>query len=230
MRRGPLTTFERPWLILCEGDSDKKFLDRLIDARIPLLKNQFHVQFPDRKGAWGGRSLFGSYLADLQETSPTFQAKVEAVLIVSDNDDDPVKSWGEVTTELGKAKFPIPPTERVATKPKKGFPQVAVLMWPDGRPGNLETVCIDAIYAKWTIKRPLDAFVNATPAKGWGISKQSKMRMHATLAATCATAPEATFAAHWDEAPQYHVISLAHPSFNWIEAFLSGFGALLRAA
>jgi hypothetical protein len=230
MRRLPLDTFDRPWLILCEGESDKRFLDRLLEARIPLLRDQFHVQFPDRKGARGGRTLFGNYLANVLATSASFQANVQAVLIVSDNDDDPAQSWKEVAIELDKAKFPIPAAERVATKPKRGFPQVVVLMWPDKQQlGNLETVCADAIHAKWGIKRSIDAFMNATPAHGWTVGKQSKMRLHATVAATCATAPEATFAAQWDEAPQYHVISIDHPSFNWIEAFLAGFGVLLKA-
>lgn len=227
MRRTAFNIFDRPWLVLCEGDSDKKLIDRLlIDRGIPD-RDKFHVQFPDRKGGRGGRSLFGSYLADLRETSQSFRDNVTAILIVSDNDKDPVVSLREVRDELKKANFPVPSTER-GVRRGGSYPAVVILMIPKGVPGNLETLCVQAVHHKWGLEAALNAFVAATPAAAWEIGPQSKMRMQVILAATCATNPATSLSYIWSEPAQYH-FPLTHPAFDDLADFLRGFDALLKA-
>jgi hypothetical protein len=95
MRRAAPTEYARPWLILCEGESDKRFLQGLIDVR--GLPQEFQVEHPGIEGDSGGRSKFGAFLRGIS-TSESFIENVRAVLVVSDNDDVPADSFREVTT------------------------------------------------------------------------------------------------------------------------------------
>jgi uncharacterized protein DUF3226 len=172
----PENEFEKPWLLLCEGDDDKKFFDRLIAAR--NLSDKFYVQFPGH----GGRSCFGKYLDTVFQTSETFKTNVRAVLIVSDNDTNPHESFSEIQSELGKSGgYAVPSNERLVAK-APGFPDIVVLMIPIGKSGNLETLCLEAAYDKWCLKSHLDLFISSTPSNTWGIGMQSKARLHTELA------------------------------------------------
>ena len=107
-----LTRFdERPFLILCEGEGDKQFLHKLIEQRD--IPSEFQIRFPDRGNTGqGGRSKFGPWLADASAVSEDFQRNIEAILLVSDNDQDPTKSFQEVQESLCKSEgFPVPATE-----------------------------------------------------------------------------------------------------------------------
>ncbi|MCX7366782.1 MAG: hypothetical protein NTV97_33900 [Alphaproteobacteria bacterium] len=215
---------ERPWLILCEGEGDKRFLDRLLAHW--NLTSSFQVKFPTRGGdASGGRSKFGRWL-DLAYQSEDFTQHVKAVLVMSDNDLVPAVSLAEVVAGLKAANFPAPTKERTIAK-KDNYPDVCILMIPNGTIGGLETLCIQAAYGKWPISAAVDAFVAATPAKDWTATKQSKMKLQAILAATCASRPEAGFAGHWREKEQYH-LPIDSNAFLDIAEFLGSFGKLLE--
>jgi hypothetical protein len=188
-----LTFDERPWLVLCEGEGDKRFFDRLIEFR--GIPNEFQVRFPDRAGdPTGGRAKFGKWLDTQYVSSEDFRRNIKAVLIVSDNDQAPADSLQEVLRALREAKGYAAPTAERTVARKSGYPSLVILMIPDRRPGNLETMCVQAALNKWpAIKDPLDAFVSATPPNGWHIGKQSKMRLQALIAATCEERPESGF-------------------------------------
>lgn len=228
MRRTPANTFEWPWLLLCEGESDKRFLDRLIESR--GIASEFYVQFPDRHGGnQAGRSLFGRYLNTVATTSESFMQNVRAVLVVSDNDDDPDKSLAEVQQQLRDAGgFGVPDDEKIVAN-AAGFPDTVILMIPFGERGNLETLCLSAAYAKWALEPQLDAFIAGTPAHEWAFGKQSKSRIQVTLAVTCETKPDTSFANHWLEREEFR-IPLDHECFNDLVSFLSDFGTLLEEA
>ncbi len=215
--------FEKPWVLLCEGEADKQFFDKLIEARD--IPRNFFIQFPDRQGGTVGRSKFGNWLALHRDTSENFNNNVKAILIVSDNDDNPATSFDEVKSELMKAGFPVPQAEQRVAR-ESGFPAVVVLMIPIGRLGNLETLCLSAAETRWHLTNALDVFVLATPAHTWGISKQSKMRLQTTLAATCHQKPDTSFAQHWRQHCDYH-IPLNHSCFDSIVTFLNNFGNLI---
>ena len=229
MNRLPSKTFDRQWLILCEGFSDKKLLDRLIQER-NIEPSQFHVQFPSKdEGGTGGRSKFGAYLAAMYE-APTFRANVQAVLVISDNDDDPRASWREVTDQIdASGGFGVPAVEQTVAR-ATGFPDIVVLMVPIGRPGNMETLCVEAFCSNWrSLEKPLGVYLNASPAKGWGISKQSKMKVQTILASTCETRPDTSLGQHWSEPKKYH-LSVQNPVFNDLVTFLMNFESLLADA
>lgn len=230
MRRIQSGTYDRPWLLLCEGEGDRKFFNRLI-AHHNIGIDQFDVKFPGREDdPTGGLGKFGATLSTAHTTAPTFREVVKAVLIVADNDDavadSPQNSFKLVQKELEKANFPVPDKEQVVAR-KDSYPTVAVLMVPIGAHGNLETMCVTAALNKWAnLAAPLNTYMAATPAAGWRLGKQSKMRMHALLAATCEQRPDTSFHNHWQLRPEFHV-PIGDPIFNPIVAFLNGFGALL---
>lgn len=225
MRRLPANTFDRPWLLLCEGVSDKRFFDQLIRCH-NISPDQFDVYFPSRYGQdGGGRGKFGPWLSTTYETSESFRENVKAVLIVSDNDDDPAASFAEVQAGSDRAAFGAPNDERIVAQ-KNDHPFVIVLMIPMDEPGNLETLCVLAAYNKWNLREPLNNYVSATPASDWRLGKQSKMRIQAILAATCETKPDTTLANHWQEREEFH-IPLDDPAFNEIVRFLRGFEVLV---
>lgn len=135
MRRYSPYTFTTRWVLLCEGESDKRFFDRLIAER--QIRRDFYVQFPDRgERGTGGRSKFGWWLETNRNVSETFRS-IEAILIVSDKDDNPSESFRAVQREIEKAKgFPVPERERVPAR-ANGFPTIVVLMIPMDGIGNL---------------------------------------------------------------------------------------------
>lgn len=223
----PEGQYDRPWLILCEGESDRLFFQALIETRgIDPNRTRFHIEHPSvGDNEPGGRSGFGRRLRSLYETSETFRENIKAVLVTSDNDDDPQTSLAEVRSQLRLANFPTPDAERTIGR-KNLYPDVIILMVPQG-PGNLETLCIEAAHQKWGLQAELNALLAAAPASTWGISKQSKMRVQAMLAATCRRAPDTSFARHWTFAPEYR-IPLDHACFDDVAEFLRNFGELLQ--
>ena len=221
-------TYERPYFLLCEGEGDKRFFDQTL--KYLNMESLFHVEFPDRRGdLTGGRSKFGATLATRITTSPSFRKNVRAILIVSDSDLDPRRSWKEVMIELEKSGgFPTPTREKELAK-KTGFPHVVVLMLPIGNPGNLEAMCLLAAYDKWSLKTAVEDYTAATPAKDWDIGKKSKMQLQVILAATCVARPEAGFVGHWREKSEYH-IPIDHACFEQVRDFLAQFPTLVDAA
>lgn len=225
MRRMPANTFDRPWLLLCEGEADKRFFDQLI-ARHNIFRDRFDVHFPSRHAQdSGGRGKFGSWLSTTYETSESFRDKVQAVLIVSDNDDDPGDSFVQVQAGLQRAGFGTPDRDRIVAR-ADDRPATVVLMIPIDEPGNLETLCVRAAYNKWNIQAAIEGYVQATPASNWRLGKQSKTKIQAILAATCETKPDTNLAYHWQEREEFHV-PLQDAAFANIVDFLRGFGDLI---
>jgi hypothetical protein len=219
-------TFDtRPFLILCEGVSDKHFFDRLIAKR--QIENCFQVKFPHRgDDKTGGRSKFGAWL-DVVADSEDFLTNIRAVLVVSDNDD--ASSFTEVKKSLEKAeKFSIPANVREVAQ-STDLPALVILMVPIDSFGNLESLCLSAAYKKWPIKHSVDNFTNATDAKNLKSGKLSKMQLQCVIAATCAERPDAGFVGHWRTAEKFH-IPLDESLFDEIVNFLKGFKAMVEAA
>lgn len=148
-------------------------------------------------------------------------------LVVADNDSDMAASFAAVQAELGKTDgFGVPTAERIVARSNDDLPPVVVLMIPMGKMGNLESLCLEAAYSKFGLQQSLDGFVSATPAQGWPIGKQAKMRMQSILAATNNKQPDAGFAGHWN-CPEKFSVPLDHSCFDELVTFLTCFPALV---
>ncbi len=226
MSLGPgAANFDKPYVLLCEGVGDQRFYHKLFEQR--RIGSDFCVRVPYMEGKYGGGiTNFGSDLSNIS-VNESFLANVKAVLVVADNDSDMEVSFANVQAELKKANgFGVPSVERTVATSKHGLPAVVVLMIPMGRTGNLESLCLEAAYSKFGIQSALDTFVAQTPANGWEIGKQSKMRMQTILAATNKKRPDAGFAGHWSSAEEYR-IPVDHACFDDLATFLKGFPALV---
>jgi len=219
--------FGTPWVLLCEGRGDERFFTKLFKTH-GVGKN-FTIKVPfSGKGAldeFGGRESFGSYLMRAS-VNERFIDNVKAVLVVADNDDDPALGFQKVIEELKMVDgWPVPEVERKAFK-KDGAPTVVVLMLPIDEPGNLETVCLEAAYAKFGLEEEVAEFSAKTPANDWPISKRSKMEMQVLLASNNRKQPDAGFAASWSQKEKYQ-IPADHACFNPIVDFIAKFEEIL---
>jgi hypothetical protein len=212
--------FDKPYLLLCEGVGDKLFFDRLIENR--NIERCFSTHYPARHGH--GRSAFGSFLLSAS-INESFISTVKAILIVSDNDDNQVKSFTEVQEEVKKTELPVPQAVQLVATSKE-YPRVVVLMIPIGDVGNLESLCLQSAHSKWGLETELDQFMQSTPAARWALGKQAKMKMQTILAATNSQQPDTGFAAHWKQ-PETFRVPLSHACFDGIAIFLQGFPALV---
>src|SRR5579885_648155 len=218
---------ERPWLLLCEGEGDKRFFEQLISFR--GIRNDFQIFFPGRTPAdkVGGRAKFGAFLANLWQFDERFRKNIKGVLVVSDNDESEQTSLNEVRKALADANgFPVPDRAKAVAR-TEGFPPLVVYMLPDGSAGSLESICEIAALHKWPhLVAPLNAYVAGTPVNGWSPGKRGKMRMQTIIASSCMPRPETGFLGHWFEAQDYH-IPLEDRVFDPIEKFLRDFEALI---
>jgi hypothetical protein len=215
----------RPYTLLCEGVGDLRFFASLFDQR--GIGKDFTVRVPVINGeVGGGRSQFGRYLSSLY-LDQSFTDNVKALLVVSDNDDDPAQSFAEVKQQISLAKtFAVPAAERTVAR-LDSSPAVVVLMLPmGGIVGNLESLCLLAAYSKWPIKGVLDIFVSKTSPAKWPFGKQAKMRMQTILASINDKQPDTGFAGSWRQALK-HQVPLDHPCFDEVVQFLTDFPALL---
>jgi hypothetical protein len=216
--------YSKPWLIICEGPSDKAVLAQLV--RIAGVDDKFHIAHPvTENGEYPGRGGFRGLLMGVKAAS-TYK-NIQSILIISDSDAYPDNSLKEIKAHLKDSGFPVPDG---SGKPAKatGAPTVCILLIPIGKPGRLESLCIEAAYGKWTIKAPLDAFVGATPSNTWPERKQDKMRMQCIFAATCERNPQTNLKHCWSEDAQYH-IPLDGPEFAAIVDFLKNYQTSLAA-
>lgn len=219
---------ERPWLVLCEGDSDKRFLHKLINVR--GIPNEFQIRFPSRgENDGGGRSKFGPWLD--AAIAVTGWEHIKGVLLLSDKDEGAEAALDEIQRSLARGDgLPNPIAERTVAK-ASGFPPLTVLLVPHSNErGSLETLCLNAAYSKWPhVEEPLDTFANEMGVDEWLANKAAKMRLQTVIAATCVSRPDAGFKGHWDQAEQYH-LPVDNAAFDDLADFLSGFRALVEGS
>ena len=212
-------------VILCEGKGDKVFFERLIANRgLP----QFTVIYPNdqRETAPGGRSGFPQRLKALQVESGF--SNIMGILVTSDNDEDPNRSFGDIQAKLREAGgFGVPVQPSIAARSQDGFPTVVVLMLPrTGQQGNLETLCLPAIYDRWpNIKTCLDEFAMCAGVEAWPIGKASLMRLRSMIAAVCRSDPNTGLPYAWSRTEE--LIPLEHNCFDHIADLIRDFDDVL---
>jgi len=220
-------SFEKPYVLLCEGVGDERFYHGLFEKR--QIGSEFHIRSPYKEGEYqGGITNFASDLNNIS-TNESFLTSVKAVLVVADNDTDKQVSFAAIQSQIKLADgFGVPAQERIVAKSKNDLPSIVILMIPLGLPGNLESLCLEAAYSKFGLKAELDTFVSSTPAKDWSVGKQAKMRMQTILAATNRKQPDAGFAGHWKSKEQFRV-PVEHACFDDLANFLRDFPSLVSA-
>jgi len=168
----------QPRLIICEGHSDHGVL-LAVSRAFDLSGAQLHVA--------RGRGNF---------SRPLRAARVQgykAILLVSDNDDDPADSWKEVCAQIREAGYEVPAGPRAAVVDQNGGPSLRVLMIPwDNVKGAIETLCLPAMESLFADKvKCVDEFCRCADIdKKWGDTPRSIARVECLLACTQERAPK----------------------------------------
>jgi len=158
-----LEKFTKPRFLLCEGDDDKGFFETLIKNRgLPDFQVCHSAECNSARA--GGRSGFAKSLRGFEALSGF--RDVRAFLIASDND-----ALGTAFAEVRRALSdnghlaPASPAEVGALRGKP----VAILMIPNAdRVGDLESLCLPAIYDKWPrAEECITRFLECTGANTW---------------------------------------------------------------
>lgn len=167
----------QPRLIICEGHSDHGVLLAL-SRTFDLNGAQLHVA--------RGRGNF---------SRPLRAARVqgyEAVLLVSDNDDDPTKSWKEVCAQIRDAGYNAPIKPRDIVTDKNGGPPLTVLMIPwDEESCAIEKLCLPALEHLFAAQMNcVNDFCTCTSVNDWGATASSIARVEFLLACTQESTPK----------------------------------------
>ena len=157
-----------------------------------------------------------------------FEAGVEAIVLVADNDDDPPARLDEMADALREAEtaFDLPvPGDPWKVEATAGQPSTAILMLPEaGRMGTAETLLYGVLSDAYESDHQLvDGIWDQTTvgSQNLGLMKQEKARMSALLATTCVKPP--CHAHHmWQSNRKYDRALLDDVRFTPIVDFLRG--------
>lgn len=133
----------KPFLILSEGKADRVFLKHLLEVR--GIDHNFEFFANDKYGA--GNTAFEASLKGLP-VERGFE-NVKAILIVTDCDEEPERSFQKIQEQIKEAQFIVPekPFEIVKTE---NLPVLVVVMIPfDNVCGNLESYIVRAMADTW---------------------------------------------------------------------------------
>lgn len=206
----------RQILIVCEGKTDKRFFDALLQTRAITGFDVYYPTLDDEKDDGGGVDKIGRHLRaiSLQED---FIRNVRSVVVAGDNDDgDALSRLCQQVIEGGYNR-PLRVAEMVSTN---GKPDLGIILLPEQFPGCLETLCRDAANTKWPeLKHPLSTFMAASPSVDWTVTKRAKTAIECILAVTCEKQPEVILGNIWQKEQKYH-IPLDVDIFDYIETLL----------
>lgn len=208
--------FTESKIIVCEGDSDCRFLSILLERR---GINGFQVAKHAK-----GKDGFENRLRTIR-INDDFD-KIETILLVSDNDDIPKSSFENIAKQVRRAKgYPIPAGPLEIAK-VEGNPAIVIVMlpWTDIE-GGLETLVLESISAKEpTVRECLTKYLACTPARSWNANKQSKMLLSCMVSAICEGNPVGSLSYLWNEENNLREL-LDHQCFNRLVSFFSALNA-----
>lgn len=216
-------------IVIVEGDSDCAFVRALVCKR---GLNDFQVIAPSEVSQnAGGRSGFTRILNYLP-ILPGFD-KVDAILLISDNDDSPDSSFSEVVEAIQRAeafgeplrKYPVPSQSR--KKASGANPTIIVYMVPgSGLPGNLETWCLEAAkQAHGRLIGCVEGLADCADINGWSVTQRAKAGTRSFIAVANQQRPDLSLTKVWEKAP--HLFPIDSSAFDDLAEFLRDFPRLI---
>jgi hypothetical protein len=167
-----LESITTPVYVICEGDSDKAFLECL----------QIHYQL----GSFGikaaeGKDKYKRVLHGLQAASG--REVLKTLLLFTDADESDVDAFSNVQNDLRAAGFPVPQAPFMVVE---GSPNVSVFLFPgmDRPTGTLEHILLSAaLENRPDIAACLEHFCGCVPHPLWSANKLVKMQLQIFTAA-----------------------------------------------
>jgi hypothetical protein len=215
-------SISNPIHVVCEGGSDKGFLEYLIRAR-RLKGFDVACPTPETVGAHG-LSGFPKYLLAL-ETS-TDRLKLRGLLVVADADENPAGRFQEVRGALAAMGCDLNEPFAPQRFDSKNLTIGVFLMPGRGRTGTLEHLLLDAVFeANRELERCVNSFRECLREPvGWPENKQAKMRLHALIAGCCEEEPSTNLATVWNKGG--NPVPLGSKKFDELTETLRYFAAL----
>jgi hypothetical protein len=218
---GKRTEFTNSRFILSEGFEDAACIRALIQTgRVPA----FEVSPNGDIGGISGNSGFETAVGACEAI--TGFTGVTEVVILADNDDDPVSSFAQLCAQLERARRngSLQRNWGAAVQPVTkavGDPSLSIWMWPaPGQPGCLETILWQVLETKYPDEsKRVHAACKCSGANAWPVSKLDKARVRCFMSLVCKQNPSLVLGNLWRDWPD--LIPLDHPSFIPISQFLA---------
>jgi hypothetical protein len=217
-----LLTINNPIHVLCEGSSDKGFLEHLIEHR-GLHGFDVGCPTPETSGGYGV-SGFQKYLLAIETSSD--RARLRGLLVVADGDENPARRFEEIHSALAAIDCDVNQPFALSRIESKAL-TIAVFLVPGrDRTGTLEHLLLDAVFeGRPELKRCVSSFQDCLDEPGgWSDNKQAKMQLHALIAGCCEEEPSTNLATLWNK--RGNPIPLASARFNELVETLRYFAAL----
>ncbi|MGA2437302.1 MAG: DUF3226 domain-containing protein [Acidobacteriaceae bacterium] len=213
-------TIPHPFLVVCEGYGDARFIVKLLGH---LKIRNCNVGCPSMTGGHGtGITAIPNYLNAVRGVIQIGTANLSGLLVIPDADKHPGNCFSDICTALTDAMFPIPSQPfSVEGNPMR----TAVFIMPGkGRTGTLEHLLWDAATTQNPkLKKCVDRFcrctgghINSAPENA-----KVKMKMSAIVAAHCQGNPWASPAWMWSE--KDNPVPIDSPCFKEVSDFLTVF-------
>jgi hypothetical protein len=130
----PPQPIEKKYLIIGEGSGDARFMEHLCEAR--KIEG---FQIEDARG-----NEFLQRLSGLRDR--TGFDGIKGILIVSDNDDEPAKSFIKIRRQIKQAKLPYPNKPLALARLSKNEFAIAVMMIPFTIAGGATKGCLETLF------------------------------------------------------------------------------------
>jgi hypothetical protein len=228
--------FEGEYVLLCEGPADKAFFRELIRRqRLPTFDFPWPPTPEDQAPASAkklfGKDAFGKMLEALDglfELFPERLTQIRAILIAADAAQDETSSFRHITNQIQTIpNFGIPTALGQPAASHHGRPPVGVLLVPgDGRPGGLETLCVDAFREQQSqVCTCMEAYLECPPIdlSGWTPENQDKARLQCLIAATNKDDPNKTLRWAFSASSSSPIIDIAAHCFDAVAHALTSF-------
>lgn len=179
----------KKFVLLCEGQADQIFFEKLFERRkIKNIDIPPHVELGKYYG-WAG---LGRMLKALSG-DPQGYARLKGVLIVADSGTTITSTFKNICRKLKEdgpfgtpSTFVKPQGPYRITEQQDSHPPISIMLIPDGRPGALETLCVESIFSRkaW-LKICVENYLacGQIDALNWRAEKRDKAYMQCIIAA-----------------------------------------------
>jgi hypothetical protein len=208
--------------VICEGPDDIALFCRIVrdrgvaDVQVGCGRN---VESDDKRCL--GTGGFANRILALKSLKTPFP-QTRGILIVTDGDDSPEKSFRYACDQLQKNGLPVP-AKPFEVKADPGQVKTGIITLPDeGRQGGLETLLLECCgFATHSQTNCVTDFQNCVGSSSWPEKNLHKFQLRALIAATHPEDPSMGIS-FW-LSNKNRPFGLDHPALNKITNFLAAF-------
>ena len=200
--------FDNPIYVLCEGPADVSLVRRVIERE---NLEGFSVRYAK------GYERFSQRVSGLKVSRDW--RKLRSLLIIGDNDTDPLSRWQNAHDALTSEGLPAPDNHGEIVG---GIVSTGIFMLPRANAdGTLETLLVEAILREHPLLESCLQQLDECPVTEcdqWDAVKRAKMQFQTAVAITCRDDPSASARYIWSKT--HNPVPIASPVFDELAQFL----------